>query len=211
MKTNLKVVSVALFAVLSSTAQAGLIGSTPDDYERRAEQENSRQEKNIAASIDKSPEWMYKPPVSSNAVYASGTGVSFDMSMADHKARADAFSKICMTAGGKASQNTKIYRTDTEKASIEKTETAMRTSCKEVNLTGVEIKEVKHIAEGNRFRSFVLIAYPTGDANLIKKSKDAQKEKETMATREEQAFKELDSDTSPELKNSNANAAPLSN
>ena len=211
MKTNLKIVAVALSSVLSISAHAGLFGSTPDDYERRAENEQRNQEKYVERAIDKAPDWMWKLPVSGNAVYAAGTGVSYDMSMSDQKAKADAYSKICMTAGGTASQNTKIYRNDTEKFSQEHTEMAMRTSCKEVNLTGVEIREVKHIAEGNRFRSYVLIALPTGAANTIKISKDAQKEKETMITREEQAFKGLDSDTSPELKNSSANAAPLSN
>jgi hypothetical protein len=182
----------SVLSLVAVNASAQWFGSTPDPYERRAEAERQRQEKYVEHAIDKAPEWIYKLPVSNNAVYAAGTGTSYDMAMADHKAKSDAFGKICMSAGGTASQSTKMFRTDSEKASTENTEVAIRTACREVNLLGVEVREVKHIAEGNRFRSFVLIVLPTGDANVLKNSKDAQKQKELAMTREEKAFKEMD-------------------
>jgi hypothetical protein len=111
--------------------------------------------------------------------------------MADHKAKADAYGKICMAAGGTASQQTKIYRTDSEATSTEFSEMALRTSCKSVDLTGVEVKEIKHIAEGPRFRTYVLVALPTGDANILRKAKEAAKQREIAAGRATEAFKEL--------------------
>jgi hypothetical protein len=195
MKNNFKtLVLTSTLALLGTNASAQIFGSTSDAYERRADAERQRQEKYVDNAISKAPEWMYKLPSSNNAVYASGTGVSYDMAMADHKAKSDAYGKICMTAGGTASQSTKIFKTDTEKASTDNTELAVRTACREVSLLGVEVREVKHIAEGNRFRSYVLIVLPTGDANVLKIGKEVQRQKEVALTREEQAFKELDRD-----------------
>jgi hypothetical protein len=135
---------------------------------------------------------MSEPPISNSAVYEAGTAVSADFSFADHKAKADAYGKICMAAGGTVNQRTKIYRTDSDRASTEFSEMALRTSCKEVDLTGVEVKEIKRIAEGNRFRVYVLVALPTGDANILRKAKEAAKERQLAAGRQDHAFKELD-------------------
>ena len=112
--------------------------------------------------------------------------------MALHKAKADAYGKICMTAGGTASQKTKIYKADTANASSELSEQAMRLSCKEVDLTGVEVKENKVVREDNRFRAFVLVALPTGDANVLKRAKENAKLQEQVAKRSVEAQKELD-------------------
>ena len=165
---------------------------TTDVYQKRADNERERQERYVERSIDKAPKWMFEPPLSNSAVYEAGTAVSADFSMADHKAKADAYGKICMTAGGTASQRTKIYRTDSDKASTEFSEMAMRTSCKEVDLTGVEVKEIKRVSEGTRYRVYVLVALPTGDANILRKAKEEAKLRQVAAGRQEQALKELD-------------------
>jgi hypothetical protein len=68
----------------------------------------------------------------------------------------------------------------------------LRTACKEVDLTGVETSEKKIVAEGNRFRAYVLVALPTGDANILKKAKEQAKLNEITASRAPEAFKELD-------------------
>lgn len=165
---------------------------TSDPYQKRAEQERERREKIADRVIDKAPKWMTELPVSKSAVYEAGTAVSADFSMADQKAKADAYGKICMTAGGTASQRTKIYRTDSEATSTEFSEMALRSSCKEVDLTGVEVKEIKRINEGGRFRTYVLVALPTGDANVLKRAKEANRQRELAAARAPQALKELD-------------------
>jgi glycine cleavage system pyridoxal-binding protein P len=165
---------------------------TSDPYQKRAEYERERQEKYVERAIDKAPKWMTDIPISNSAVYEAGTAVSGDFSMADAKAKAAAYGKICMTAGGTASQRTKIYRTDSENTSTEFSEQAIRASCKEVDLTGVEVKEIKRIAEGPRFRTYVLVALPTGDANILRKAKEAARQREIALKRAPEAFKELD-------------------
>lgn len=165
---------------------------TTDPYAKRADAERERQERYVERSIDKAPKWMFEVPLSNSAVYENGTAVSGDWMMADAKAKATAYGKICMAAGGTASQQTKIYRTDSEHTSTELSEQAIKTSCKAVDLTGVEIKDKKVVQEGSRYRVYVLVVLPTGDANLLRKYKDAQRQREIAASRAPEAFKELD-------------------
>jgi hypothetical protein len=180
--------SLLLLPIVAILAACG----TTDPYGKRADQERERQERYVERSIDKAPKWMFELPTSSSAVFESGTAVSGDWMMADAKAKATAYGKICMMAGGTASQQTKIYRTDSEATSTELSEQAIRTGCKSVDLTGVEVKEVKHVAEGTRYRTYVLVVLPTGDANLLRKYKDAQRQRELAANRAPEAFKDLD-------------------
>ena len=165
---------------------------TTDPYQKRADNERERQERYVEKAIDKAPKWMTEPPISNSAVYEAGSAVSADFSMADIKAKADAYGKICMAAGGTASQRTKIYRTDSERASTEFSEMALKTSCSTVDLTGVEVKEIKRVAEGTRFRVYVLVALPTGDANILRRAKEEAKERQVAVGRRDQALKELD-------------------
>ena len=165
---------------------------TTDPYGKRAEQERARQEKYVERTIDKMPDWMIKVPTSSSAIYSAGTSSSGDLSMALHKAKSDAYAKICMSAGGTASQRTKIYKADSATTSSELSEMVIRTQCKEVDITGVETADKKIISEGNRYRAYVLIVLPTGDANILKRAKEQQKLNEDTAKRAPEAFKELD-------------------
>lgn len=180
--------TLLLLPVVAVLAACG----TTDPYGKRAEQERARQERAVNNAIDQAPKWMIVTPISNSAVYAAGTSASGDYSMAFAKAKADAYGKICMTAGGTVSQRTKIYKADTADASSELSEMVLRTSCKEVDITGVEVSERKVVAEGNRFRAYVLVALPTGDANILKKAKEQARVNELAARRAPEAFKELE-------------------
>ena len=179
--------ALLLIPIVAMLAACG----TTDPYGKRADQERERQERYVERTIDQAPKWMIQTPTSSSAVYAAGTSASGDYSMAFQKAKADAYGKICMTAGGSASQRTKIYKADTAQASSELSEMVIRTQCKDVDLTGVEVAERKIIAEGGRYRAYVLVALPTGDANILRKAKEQAKLNEQTARRAPEAFKEL--------------------
>lgn len=180
--------TILLIPVIAILAACG----TTDQYGKRADMERERQEKYVERVIDKAPKWMLETPISNSAVFAAGTSASGDYSFALQKAKADAYGKICMAAGGTASQRTKVYKADTATASSEMSEMVLRTSCKEVDLTGVEVKEKKMIQEGSRYRAYVLVALPTGDANILRKAKEQRKIEELTARRAPEAFKELD-------------------
>jgi predicted ATPase len=114
------------------------------------------------------------------------------MSMADWKAKMFAYGKICIAAGGKVSQQGRMFMQDSGETSMEHSELAIKTFCPSVDITGTEIREVKRVAEGSRYRSYVLVALPTGDANLLQKRKDALEAAQRGQRRSVEAFKELD-------------------
>ena len=81
---------------------------------------------------------------------------------------------------------------DTSDVTHETSELAIRSLCPGVDITGVETKEIKRIAEGSRFRSYALVALPVGEANQLQTRKDQLRLKEQSTVRSSEAFKELD-------------------
>ena len=184
------------FAVLPVLAFLVACGSNPKDtYEQRAAEAESKREAQAEQAVSKAPKWMTDVPTSTSAVYANGTAVSSDFSMADYKAKLFAYGKICMAAGGKVSQQAKTFMIDTAEGSAENSELAIKSMCPGIDITGVETKEVKRIAEGSRYRTYVLVALPTGDANALQKRKDQLKLKDRVDQRSGEAFKEMDRNT----------------
>lgn len=179
---------VLMLAVLSLTA----CSTTSDKFDKRADAEHERQVKYAERAIDKAPAWMEKVPSSDSAVYANGTSVSRDMEMARHKAKIMALGKICMAAGGKVDQQSKVFMMDTETGGSEMSETAIRSMCPQVDVTGVETVDTKTIAEGTRFRSYVLVALPMGEANKLQVRKDANRTRKATEARSVAASKEMD-------------------
>ena len=200
MKKVLVILPLMALVACSATKPAP-ISTAPvlptEQYDNRVAVSQIAREAQVNQSISQAPAWMAKLPESNSAVYASGSSVSSDMSMADYKAKLFAFGKICMAAGGKVSQQAKVFMQDTTEASMEISELAIKSMCPSVDITGVEIKEVKRIAEGSRFRSYVLVALPTGDANALQSRKDRLKLRDRADQRSGEAFKEMDKNAEP--------------
>jgi hypothetical protein len=186
------------FFALALVAALAACSSVPNDtYEKRVYEERIQQEKSVERSIDKAPKWMTELPESKNAVFATGSSVSRDMSMADWKAKMIAMGKICVAAGGQISQQGKIFIQDSESYSTEVSEMAIKTFCPSVDVTGVEVREIKRLSEGNRYRTYMLVALPTGDANLLQKRKDMLAQQKRSQARSVDAFREIDAAKAP--------------
>lgn len=153
-------------------------------------------------AVMNAPEWMSKLPKSANAIYENGTATSSDFGMADMKAKTMAYAKICTSAGGKVRSQMKMFKSDTGESSMESTELAVRSMCADVDITGVETVEMRHVSEGNRIRTYVLIALPIGGSNVLKTNKDAVK-------RAPDAFKELDEQVEPKSTVKNVDVSEL--
>lgn len=182
--------------IVAMTLAMAACSSTGDKFEKRADAERERQVKYAERAIDKAPAWMEKVPSSDSAVYANGTSVSRDMEMARTKAKLMAMGKICMAAGGKVDQQSKVFMMDNESGGSELSETAIRSMCPQVDVTGVEIVDTRTIAEGTRFRSYVLVALPMGEANKLQARKDANRARRVTEARSVEVTKELDSNAS---------------
>jgi hypothetical protein len=178
----------------SSLLLAACGTSSPTQQSKTQSQEEYKQQARIASlAISEAPSWMTKLPKETGIIYENGTAVSSDFAMADLKAKTIAYTKICTGAGGKVRSQMKMYRVDNEGASVEQSELIARSICPDVDITGVETVEMKHVAEGNRIRTYVLVALPMGSKNVMKSTKDIQ-------NRSADAFKELDSITKEQAK-----------
>ncbi len=183
-----------IFTLIPVVAALAACSST-DVYQKRADEARERQEKYVERSIDKAPKWMTELPKSTSAVYANGTATSYNYSMADEKAKLLALGNICMSAGGEVDKNSKMYLNDTASNSNENSEKAIRSLCRKVDVTGAEVVEIKRIAEGSRYRTYVLMSLPMGEANQLKKAKIDEAISKNSAARSVEAFKELDAIT----------------
>lgn len=179
--------------IFAATVSVLLVAcGTSDPYEKRANAERERQDRAAERAVSQAPKWMDKLPESKDAVYANGTAISRDMSMADMKAKTIALSHVCMAAGGEVDKSSKIFMVDNESASSEHSEVAIRSMCRRVDVSGAEVVEVKRIAENGRIRTYMLVSLPIGEANAIQKRKDQIRANEAAKVRSQEAFKELD-------------------
>ena len=186
-----------LFAMIPLVAALAACSSS-DPYQKRADAERERQEKYVEQALDQAPKWMRELPKSQSAVCQNGSAVRADINMSSTKAKTMAFGKICMAAGGQVNQQSKIFQTDTANASTEISELAIKSFCPGVDITGVEVVEIKQVAEGTRFRSYVLVALPLGDANQLQARQDRIRQERTAEVRSREAFREMDRNTRPQ-------------
>ena len=186
-----------LAIVVAVTGVLSACGSTGTNYSAQYSQptQNSAQ---ISNAISNAPEWMSKLPKAAGYVFENGTATSSDFGFADIKAKTIAYSKICTAAGGVVRSQTKMYKSDNGDTGTEQSELAIRSMCPDVDISGVETVEMKHVADGNRIRTYVLVALPTnGRAN--KDIKRSAKE----------AFKELDEITGNKPLSSDVEVTPV--
>jgi hypothetical protein len=178
--------------VLIATVVTGMLtacGTSGTNYSAMYSGQDSVKTAQMSSAISQAPEWMSKLPKAPGYIFENGTATSSDFGFADIKAKAMAYAKICTAAGGKIRQQTKIFKSDTGDTSVDHSELAIRSMCANIDITGVETVEMKHVSEGNRIRTYVLVTLPLGDKNVLKATKDAQ-------ARAPEAFKELDEVTS---------------
>ena len=182
------------------TAVAGVLtacGTSGTNYSAQYSNQNSMQSAQMANAISQAPEWMSKLPKAPGYVFENGTATSTDFGFADIKAKTIAYSKICTSAGGKVRSQTKLYRADNGDAGTESSELAVRSMCADVDISGVETVEMKHVADGNRIRTYVLVALPTSGIGNKEVKRSAK-----------EAFKELD-DITREQKSESAEVVPV--
>jgi hypothetical protein len=178
--------------VLIATVVTGMLtacGTSGTNYSAMYSGQDSVKTAQMSSAISQAPVWMSKLPKASGYIFENGTATSSDFGFADIKAKTIAYSKICTAAGGKIRQQTKIFKSDSGDVGVDQSELAIRSMCADVDITGVETVEMKHVSEGNRIRTYVLVTLPLGDKNVLKSTRDAQ-------ARAPEAFKELDEVTS---------------
>ena len=183
------------------TAVAGLLsacGSTGTNYSSMYSNSNNLQSAQMSNAISQAPEWMSKLPKAPGYIFENGTATSSDFGFADIKAKTIAYSKICTGAGGKVRSQVKMYKADNGDVGTEQSEMAVRSICADIDISGVETVEMKHVADGNRIRTYVLVALPT-NGRMNGNTKQSAKE----------AFRELDEITGNKPVGESASKEPV--
>jgi hypothetical protein len=176
-------IAVAVTGILTACGTSGT------NYSAQYSGQNGMQTAQMSSAVSQAPIWMSKLPKADGYIFENGTATSGDFGFADIKAKTMAYAKICTAAGGKIRSQVKMFKSDSGDASMDQSEMALRSMCPDVDITGVETVEMKHVSEGNRIRTYVLVTLPLGDKNILKSTRDAQ-------ARSPEAFKELDEVTS---------------
>jgi hypothetical protein len=188
-----------LFSSISVVLLLAACGSTPkNDYDRRAEAKEAADFKSNKTMKDKMPKWYTSLPQVNNAILSPGVGVSKNWASAIDKAKMDAYKSICMAKDGQIGMTKESFTSDVNSTLVEKYDSAVKASCKSVKVRGVEIaridKEESIVIEhlpNNNFVAFVLIALPTGDANVIQTEHNKQELSRDAAKRAEKMLGEL--------------------
>jgi len=180
---------IAIVSTLSLVLAA--CGST-DPYQKRADNERERQERQIERALDRAPKWMNELPKSNSAIYASGSAVSGDLSMADEKAKLVAYGNICTAAGGEVDKQSRVFSADVGEQTVENSRMAIRSMCRTVDITGAEVVEIKRVSQGTQYRSYALVALPVGTANPLQQRLDRNRAAALANQQSDQAFRDLD-------------------
>ena len=197
MKRLMFIGAVAMALVGCSSTGSKVASGSDNFYTKQVEAQRERQAKQVEQTIDKAPKWMTEVPKSTGAVYASGTAVSEDYEMAVNKAKIHAYGKICMSAGGTVDQRSKVFQSDSGSASTSVSELAIRAVCRNVDITGVDPADKLIIAQGHRYRAYVLVALPVGEANQLKTGKINEQIQRDAVKRSREVFSEMDTSSVP--------------
>lgn len=184
-------------AVLPIVAVLAACSSTGNVYDKRAEAQRERNIEVQKQTIDKAPDWFTNPPKSTeNVIYVTGTYASTNWSLADRTATDVALGKLCVKLGGEVNQQSKVFQRDVNGTTQEYSETAIKNFCNKTDVTGYVVDSKEQFTDKNgRIRSYVLIAYPMGDGNVLKAAKERAKLQGNTLDNANKAFNELDKKT----------------
>lgn len=122
--------------------------------------ERDRQSAIVKEVLAQTPPWVDNPPHDPLSYYAVGTAADQDWNVADYTAKAVAFGRLCMMATGTVSQTTNVDKRDRDRKLWEATDIVLKTKCQNIDINDVEIVSTKHIAEGHKIRTFILVELP---------------------------------------------------
>lgn len=143
------------------------------------------------------PEWFVRlPEDTADMMFAAGTATSVDEQMAYNKARMFAEQKLIESMTARVRSLTKSYRADSGDALNERFEqTIQKTASGE--LIGAQRVDSRATHDGRVYKVYVLIRYPLGENNILRKERDqaqARKESELRAARAHQDLERTHAD-----------------
>jgi len=140
-------------------------------------------------TVVQAPAWFVKLPEDTvDMMFAAGTATSVDEQMAYSKARMFAEQKLVEQMTASVRSLVKSHRTDTGDALIERFESTVQKSANG-ELIGAQRVDSQVTHDGRVYKVYVLIRYPLGENNILRKEREAvraRKESELRAARAHQ-------------------------
>jgi hypothetical protein len=138
------------------------------------------------------PDWFVRlPQDTADMMFAAGTATSVDEQMAYNKARMFAEQKLIESMTARVRSLTKSYRADSGDALNERFEqTIQKTASGE--LIGAQRVDSRVTHDGRTYKVYVLIRYPLGENNILRKERDQARARKESELRAGRAHQELD-------------------
>ena len=186
------------FALSGLTGGASPEPGSPEAVALNIEKQIEQKQATVEETLKKAPKWFFNVPISENAIYTSGTGVSPNLQLAVDKSTLNAKRALADRLKGLVSSKTKLFVKETGQyentSAVTEGERAIINIIKEANVSGYKTKEVLTFQQDRHYRTFVLLEYPVGKLNTVQietLKKQLERESKTSA---DTAFKELNRD-----------------
>ena len=186
------------FALSGLTGCASPEPGSPEAVALNIEKQIEQKQDTDEETLKKAPKWFFNVPISENAIYTSGTGVSPNLQLAVDKSTLNAKRALADRLKGLVSSKTKLFVKETGQyentSAVTEGERAIINIIKEANVSGYKTKEVLTFQQDRHYRTFVLLEYPVGKLNTVQietLKKQLERESKTSA---DTAFKELNRD-----------------
>lgn len=189
--THITSAALALALVACSSPKPG----TPEFVQKKEEEQQKAVVKTVEQSLSITPAWYTKNPVDPNALYAKATEASTNRQMAVDRAMHLARKELAQQLGARVSGTIRDFATDSDKSSDDfqtQIKAVGESVALNVNLAGYVRENDEVVAEGGKYRAFVMLRYPVGEVNKVIASqvkKNAALEKKVEAS---EAWKQLE-------------------
>jgi hypothetical protein len=160
------------------------------------EKATEKRTQEISKTLDSLPDWYAKPKCDVSTICAVASATSSDMQLSVDKAILDAKFAVADKLKGAITANMKSYVEESGVGSdpvvnqeVSKVISNVMTA---VSLAGYELDQTSVIAERGKFRAFVSLRYPVGEANKIVVSETRKNAALESKMRASKAFAELE-------------------
>lgn len=145
--------------------------------------------------VEHLPEWLLKPPVDQDHLFAAASATSRDLQMALQKARINAQTDLAQQLNNRLANLTKQFQEETGMAEDSALLGQFSSATKAVTqqtLEGARVDQQQVVPEKEVYRAYVLMSLPLGQANQLLMAKVKANQELYTRFRATQAFGELD-------------------
>ena len=169
---------------------------SPEAFLQKQEEKREQQREMVVDTIEELPDWFVDLPEEDNAIHSVGSGTSPDLQLAIDKSILHAKRTLADRIEGKLSSQVKEYITETGKGvappTLTDTERVTKNIMREVNVAGYSVKEMEIKPHQTFFRVYVLLMYPTGEANQLLQLYRQRMNSSRGSNSAQKGYKELD-------------------